>query len=139
VLTRIRIWLPDAPGVLGAVAAEIGAVQGNVVGLEVLEREAGVAIEYGPGKHGIGEQSYLYFREPGGLRMELNTGGYRNYVPDWEPVHWPVSKGSNTMYRNHGMPDSMMEAFPPGPGRSVPDADLVPALAEGENPWKIHG
>lgn len=44
-LTRIRIWLPDAPGVLGAVAAEIGAVQGNVVGLEVLERESGVAID----------------------------------------------------------------------------------------------
>ena len=44
-LTRIRIWLPDAPGVLGAVAAEIAAVDGNVVGLEVLEREAGVAID----------------------------------------------------------------------------------------------
>ena len=44
-LTRMRIWLPDAPGVLGAVAAEIGAVHGNVVGLEVLEREAGVAID----------------------------------------------------------------------------------------------
>jgi hypothetical protein len=45
VLARVRIWLPDAPGVLGAVAAEIGAVKGNVVGLEVLEREAGVAID----------------------------------------------------------------------------------------------
>ena len=44
-LARMRIWLPDAPGVLGAVAAEIGAVDGNVVGLEVLEREAGVAID----------------------------------------------------------------------------------------------
>lgn len=44
-LARLRIWLPDAPGVLGAVAAEIGAVDGNVVGLEVLEREAGVAID----------------------------------------------------------------------------------------------
>ena len=44
-LTRMRIWLPDDPGVLGAVAAEIGAVKGNVVGLEVLEREAGVAID----------------------------------------------------------------------------------------------
>ncbi len=41
----MRLWLPDAPGVLGAVAAEIGAVEGNVVGLEVLEREAGVAID----------------------------------------------------------------------------------------------
>jgi hypothetical protein len=45
VLARMRIWLPDAPGVLGAVAAEIGAVGGNVIGLEVLEREAGVAID----------------------------------------------------------------------------------------------
>jgi hypothetical protein len=45
VLARMRIWLPDAPGVLGAVAAEIGAVAGNVIALEVLEREAGVAID----------------------------------------------------------------------------------------------
>ncbi|MGP0032459.1 MAG: hypothetical protein ACLPVF_18405 [Acidimicrobiales bacterium] len=44
-LARLRIWLPDAPGVLGAVAAEIGAVEGNLVGLEVLERDAGVAID----------------------------------------------------------------------------------------------
>jgi hypothetical protein len=44
-LTRMRIWLRDEPGVLGAVAAEIGAVRGNVVGLEVLERAAGVAID----------------------------------------------------------------------------------------------
>ncbi len=44
-LTRMRIWLPDAPGLLGAVAAEIGAANGNVVGLEVLERDAGVAID----------------------------------------------------------------------------------------------
>jgi hypothetical protein len=41
----MRIWLPDAPGILAAVAAEIGAVNGNVVGLEVLERQAGVAID----------------------------------------------------------------------------------------------
>jgi hypothetical protein len=45
VLARLRIWLPDAPGILGAVAAEIGAADGNVIGLEVLERESGVAID----------------------------------------------------------------------------------------------
>lgn len=44
-LARVRIWLPDAPGVLGTVAAEIGSLGGNVVGLEVLEREAGVAVD----------------------------------------------------------------------------------------------
>jgi hypothetical protein len=41
----MRIWLPDAPGILAAVAGEIGAVNGNVIGLEVLERQAGVAID----------------------------------------------------------------------------------------------
>jgi hypothetical protein len=44
-LVRLRIWLPDAPGILGAVAAEIGAADGNVIGLEVLERAPGVAID----------------------------------------------------------------------------------------------
>jgi catechol 2,3-dioxygenase len=100
--------------------------------------ESGAGIEYGPGRHGIGEQYYLYFREPGGLRIEVNTGGYRNYVPDWEPVKWDVSQGPNTMYRNIGMPDSMMEAFPPDAGPVVPDIDLQPEPAT-VNPWKKHG
>ena len=36
--------------------------------------EAGTAVEYGPGRHGMGFQTYLYFREPGGMRIELNSG-----------------------------------------------------------------
>jgi catechol 2,3-dioxygenase len=94
--------------------------------------ESGTPIEFGPGRHGIGEQGYLYFREPGGLRIEVNTGGYRNYVPDWKPVHWVPTAGSNTMYRNLDMPHSMMEAFPPAARGAVPDADLEMAEA---NPW----
>ena len=38
---------------------------------------AGVGIEFGPGRHGMGEQDYLYTREPGGNGVEVNTGGYR--------------------------------------------------------------
>jgi catechol 2,3-dioxygenase len=102
--------------------------------------ESGTGIEYGPGRHGIGEQFYLYFREPGSkLRIEVNTGGYRNYVPDWEPVKWGVNEGPNTMYRNIGMPDSMMEAFPAAPEAAVPDIDLQPEMANVTNPWKKHG
>ena len=41
----VRIWLPDRPGVLGAVASRIGAVRGDVVGIDILERGAGRAID----------------------------------------------------------------------------------------------
>jgi catechol 2,3-dioxygenase len=97
--------------------------------------EAGTPIEFGPGRHGMGEQTYLYFREPGGVRLEFDSGGYRNYQPDWEPVKWMPAQGSNTMYRNLAMPDSMMEAFPGGDAGAVPEADLA-AIA---NPWAKGG
>jgi catechol 2,3-dioxygenase len=74
--------------------------------------DAGVAIEFGPGRHGMGEQDYLYVREPSGLRIELNAGGYRNFAPDWEPVRWTPDQGANSWYRNVAMPHSMMESFP---------------------------
>ena len=101
--------------------------------------EAGTPIEYGPGRHGMGEQSYIYFREPGGLRLEINTSGYRNYVPDWEPVAWRLSQGANTMYRNLGMPDSMNDAFPPAPEAAMAEMDLPPVLVQKRNPWAKHG
>jgi len=72
-----------------------------------------VAIEFGPGMHGMGEQHYLYVREPGGMRVEINAGGYRNYEPDWEPIRYEPAQGSNVFYRNLVMPHSMFESFPP--------------------------
>jgi catechol 2,3-dioxygenase len=72
-----------------------------------------VAIEFGPGKHGMGEQDYLYFREPGGVRIELNSGGYRNYEPDFETVRFEPQQGSNVFYKNNALPHSMFESFPP--------------------------
>src|SRR3954454_15714538 len=41
----IRVWMPDRPGALGAVASRIGAVGGDLVGIDILERGAGRAIE----------------------------------------------------------------------------------------------
>jgi hypothetical protein len=41
----LRVWLPDRPGALGAVASRIGAVRGDIVGIDVLERHDGVAID----------------------------------------------------------------------------------------------
>jgi len=39
------VWLPDRPGALGQVASRIGAVRGDVLGIEVLESGAGSVID----------------------------------------------------------------------------------------------
>jgi hypothetical protein len=41
----IRMWLPDRPGALGQVASRIGAVRGDVVGIDILERGGGQAVD----------------------------------------------------------------------------------------------
>ena len=48
--------------------------------------------------------------------MELNSGGDRNYVPDWEANTWLPSQGSANFYRNGAMPHSMTESFPHAEG-----------------------
>jgi catechol 2,3-dioxygenase len=78
-----------------------------------------IAIEYGPGRHGMGDQDYLYVRDPGGMRVEINAGGYRNYEPDWQPVRFDPQFGSLDFYLNRPLPESFAESFPavaaPGP------------------------
>ena len=115
------------PGRIHHVAWWVDSREDLLRGADIL-LNADIALEFGPGRHGMGEQDYLYFREPGGMRMELNTGGYRLYVPDWETKKWHPDQGSNTFYRNVAMPDSMLEAFPPA--APAPDAD-----PEVGNPW----
>jgi hypothetical protein len=41
----VRVWLPDRPGALGLVASRIGAVEGDIVGIDVLEQGDGVAVD----------------------------------------------------------------------------------------------
>ena len=41
----VRVWMPDRPGALGQVASRIGAVGGDVVGIDILERGGGRAID----------------------------------------------------------------------------------------------
>ncbi|MGP3534128.1 VOC family protein [Microbacterium sp. RD1] len=102
--------------------------------------ENGTRIEYGPSVHGIGEQSYVYFREPSSLRIELNTGGYRNYVPDWKPNTWKPSLGSLNMYRNSTMPMSMTESFPAADGPSATEEGVPEELRDAlVNPYANHG
>lgn len=41
----VRVWLPDRPGALGQVASRIGSVGGEIVGIDILERGAGRAVD----------------------------------------------------------------------------------------------
>ncbi len=45
VLVVVRVWLPDRPGALGQVASRIGAVRGDVLGIEILEVGGGRVID----------------------------------------------------------------------------------------------
>lgn len=44
-LVVVRVWLPDRPGALGQVASRIGAVKGDVLGIEILEVGGGRVID----------------------------------------------------------------------------------------------
>src|SRR5215218_4201095 len=41
----LRVWVPDRPGALGAVASRVGAVRGDLIGIDILERDGGQAID----------------------------------------------------------------------------------------------
>ena len=41
----VRVWLPDRPGALALVAARIGAIGGDIVSVDVLERAEGIAVD----------------------------------------------------------------------------------------------
>jgi hypothetical protein len=41
----VRFWMPDRPGALGQVASRIGAVRGDVLGIEILEQGANRVID----------------------------------------------------------------------------------------------
>jgi hypothetical protein len=50
-----------------------------------LAKEAGIAIEDGPGRHGIGGATFLYMLEPAGNRIEvMGDPGYMIFDPAWK-------------------------------------------------------
>lgn len=61
----LRVWLPDRPGALGAVASRIGAVKGDVIGIEILETGQGQAVDE------------LVVRLPDATLMDLLVGEVR--------------------------------------------------------------
>jgi catechol 2,3 dioxygenase len=57
-----------------------------------------VPIEAAPSKHAIAQGFFLYAFEPGGNRIEVTTGGYFVYDPDFEPVVWTQEDRARGQY-----------------------------------------
>lgn len=78
-LHHISYWLDDSQDVLRAA--------------DILKEHGFQFV--GPGKHAISQALYLYVEDPGsGCRVELFTGGYLIFEPDWEPIRWHESERS---------------------------------------------
>ena len=76
--------------------------------------DEGVYIEAAPSKHAIAQGFFLYGYEPGGNRVEVTTGGYFVYDPDFEPIVWTAEErgrgqfwGVHTIesFHTYGTPD----------------------------------
>jgi catechol 2,3-dioxygenase len=50
--------------------------------------DAGCKIEWGPAQHGTSGAIFLYAIEPSGNRVEVWSGGFLLFAPDWEPIRW---------------------------------------------------
>ena len=60
--------------------------------------DADVPIEAAPSKHGVAQGFFLYGFEPGGNRIEVTTGGYFVYDPDFEPITWTAAERARGQY-----------------------------------------
>jgi catechol 2,3-dioxygenase len=96
-------WLSVTPQVHDlAITADRGGRPGrldhvafNMESFAEIARAADVMVEHDvhvdifPGRHGITQGFFFYFRDPGsGHRVELFGGGYLIFDPDWEPIVW---------------------------------------------------
>ncbi len=79
---------------------------GDLIRAADVLREAGVRIEAGPAKHAITNALFLYFFEPGGNRLELFTGGYLIFAPDWQPVTWTEGERDLRVWWGGELPES---------------------------------
>ncbi|HEY4829089.1 MAG TPA: VOC family protein [Solirubrobacteraceae bacterium] len=69
-------------------------------------RDYDVPMEWGPARHRGSELFFFYIREPGGHRIELCTGGYLVFAPDWKTVQYLASE-NQAVYWTGELPESM--------------------------------
>jgi catechol 2,3-dioxygenase len=75
--------------------------------------ENGIFIEAGPSKHNNSQGFYLYTYEPGGNRVEIYSGSFLVFAPDWEPVTWNEEERGTGTYWGATLPDSFIQYATP--------------------------
>ena len=89
---------------LGLVVSEPGAV------LRACDQLAAAGyshvIERGPGRHGVSNAFFVYFRDPDGHRIELYACDYYTGDPDLKPIRWSVSDPRCRSFWGAKAPDS---------------------------------
>ena len=85
--------------------------------------ENGVFIETGPAKHNNSQAFYLYSYEPGGNRVEVYSGGYLVFAPDFEPITWNEEERGTGVYWGGALPDSFLTY-------ATPDVEPIDAAPE---------
>jgi catechol 2,3-dioxygenase len=91
--------------------------------------ENGVFIEAGPSKHNNSQGFYLYSYEPGGNRIEVYSGSYLIFAPDWEPVTWDEEERGTGVYWGTPLPESFIQYATPDVEASAPAAtEKLPAF-----------
>jgi len=78
----------------------------EIMRLADLCRDYDVEMEWGPARHRGSELFFFYVREPGGHRIELCTGGYLVFAPDWKTVRYLASE-NQAVYWSGELPESM--------------------------------
>ncbi len=80
--------------------------RGDVMRAADILAENGVFIEAGPSKHNNSQGFYLYSYEPGGNRVEVYSGSYLIFAPDWQTVVWNEKERGTGVYWGATLPES---------------------------------
>jgi catechol 2,3-dioxygenase len=74
----------------------------------------GYELDWGPGRHGTSGATALYFKEPGGHRIEIWTGGLLIFAPDWQAIEWKgeVLYAVADIWGNAGLTEKFLTGTP---------------------------
>ncbi|HLB17376.1 MAG TPA: VOC family protein [Burkholderiales bacterium] len=90
--------------------------------------ENGIFIEAGPSKHNNSQGFYLYSYEPGGNRIEVYSGSYLVFAPDWEPVTWNEEERGTGVYWGGALPESFINYGTPDVPTPLPVTEKTPVF-----------